>query len=171
MVQPAYGLGPDTSVGAGAAAASPAVAIPATTTTTAVRSRSSFRRCIRFAPFEFSPLPFSGRAGTPAGLAPTDGRTGLSRDASRRPFPTTSESKRAESTSRVILSRVGTKLSRSRAYAGCVRSVELAVYADDLCAEAAAFAARAERARSRLRAAALEREARRALRGETVLAL
>ena len=52
-----------------------------------------------------------------------------------------------------------------------MRSVELAVYADDLCAEAAAFAARAERARSRLRAAALEREARRALRGETVLAL
>jgi hypothetical protein len=44
-----------------------------------------------------------------------------------------------------------------------VRSVELAVYADDLCAEAAALAARAERARSRLRVLALEREARRAL--------
>ena len=52
-----------------------------------------------------------------------------------------------------------------------MRSVELAVYADDLCAEAAAFAARAERARSRLRAAALEREARRALRPETAAAL
>ena len=52
-----------------------------------------------------------------------------------------------------------------------MRSVELAVYADDLCAEAAAYAARAERGRSRLRAAALEREARRALRPETVTAL
>jgi hypothetical protein len=49
-----------------------------------------------------------------------------------------------------------------------VRSVELAVYADDLCAEASALAARAERARSRLRAAALEREARRSLSDETV---
>ena len=49
-----------------------------------------------------------------------------------------------------------------------MRAVELAIYADDLCAEAAALAARAERARSRLHAAALEREARRALRAETV---
>jgi hypothetical protein len=52
-----------------------------------------------------------------------------------------------------------------------VRSVELAVYADDLCAEAAAVAARAERARSRLRTAALEREARRALPPATVAEL
>jgi hypothetical protein len=44
-----------------------------------------------------------------------------------------------------------------------MRSVELAVYADDLAAEASALAARAERARSRLRQAALEREARRVL--------
>jgi hypothetical protein len=44
-----------------------------------------------------------------------------------------------------------------------VRSVELAVFADDLCAESSALAARAERARSRLRQAALEREARRSL--------
>lgn len=44
-----------------------------------------------------------------------------------------------------------------------MRSVELAVYADDLCAEAAALAARAERSRSRLRVLALEREARRVL--------
>jgi hypothetical protein len=44
-----------------------------------------------------------------------------------------------------------------------VRSVELAVYADDLAAEASALAARAERARSRLRQVTLEREARRAL--------
>ena len=52
-----------------------------------------------------------------------------------------------------------------------MRSVELAVYADDLCAEAAAFAARAERVRSRLRVAVLEREARRALPRETAAAL
>jgi len=52
-----------------------------------------------------------------------------------------------------------------------VRSVELAVYADDLCAEASALAARAERARSRLRAAALEREARRSLSSETAARL
>jgi hypothetical protein len=49
-----------------------------------------------------------------------------------------------------------------------VRSVELAVYADDLAAEATALAARAERARSRLRQVALEREARRALSPTTV---
>lgn len=49
-----------------------------------------------------------------------------------------------------------------------MRSVELAVYADDLCAEAASLAARAERARSRLRVAALEREARHALAQHTV---
>jgi hypothetical protein len=49
-----------------------------------------------------------------------------------------------------------------------VRSVELAVYADDLCAEASALAARAERARSRLRVAALEQEARRSLAQDTI---
>jgi hypothetical protein len=42
--------------------------------------------------------------------------------------------------------------------------VELAVYADSLAGEAAALGARAERLRSRLRLAAIEREARRALR-------
>jgi hypothetical protein len=42
-------------------------------------------------------------------------------------------------------------------------SVELAVYADSLAGEAAALAARGERLRSRLRVAAIEREARRAL--------
>ncbi len=52
-----------------------------------------------------------------------------------------------------------------------MRSVELAVYADDLCAEATALAARAERARSRLRVAALEREARRSLAEDTIARL
>jgi len=42
-------------------------------------------------------------------------------------------------------------------------SVDLAVYADALAGEVAALAARAERARSRLRQAALERAARAAL--------
>jgi hypothetical protein len=41
-----------------------------------------------------------------------------------------------------------------------VRSVELAIYADQLAGEAASLAARAERARSRLRQAAIERRAR-----------
>jgi hypothetical protein len=41
-----------------------------------------------------------------------------------------------------------------------VRSVDLAVYADVLAGEAAALEARAERARSRLRQAAIERRAR-----------
>jgi hypothetical protein len=41
-----------------------------------------------------------------------------------------------------------------------VRSVELAIYADTLAGEAASLAARAERARSRLRQAAIEKCAR-----------
>jgi hypothetical protein len=41
-----------------------------------------------------------------------------------------------------------------------VRSVELAIYADALAGEAASLAARAERARSRLQQAAIERHAR-----------
>jgi hypothetical protein len=41
-----------------------------------------------------------------------------------------------------------------------VRGVDLAIYADVLCAEAATLEARAERARSRLRQAAIERRAR-----------
>ena len=41
-----------------------------------------------------------------------------------------------------------------------MRSVDLAIYADALAGEAAALAARAERARSRLRQAAIERAAR-----------
>src|SRR5437762_11702343 len=41
-----------------------------------------------------------------------------------------------------------------------MRSVELAIYADQLAGEAASIAARAERARSRLRQAAIEKRAR-----------
>ena len=41
-----------------------------------------------------------------------------------------------------------------------MRSVELAVYADALAGESASVAARAERARSRLRQAAIEKRAR-----------
>jgi hypothetical protein len=41
-----------------------------------------------------------------------------------------------------------------------VRAVDLAIYADALAGEAASYAARAERARSRLRQAAIERRAR-----------
>jgi hypothetical protein len=44
-----------------------------------------------------------------------------------------------------------------------MRSVELAVYADALAGEAASLAARAERARSRLRQAAIEKRARKEL--------
>jgi hypothetical protein len=44
-----------------------------------------------------------------------------------------------------------------------VRGVDLAIYADALAGEAASLAARAERARSRLRQAAIERRARAAL--------
>ena len=44
-----------------------------------------------------------------------------------------------------------------------MRGVDLAIYADVLCAEASSLEARAERARSRLRQAAIERRARAAL--------
>ncbi len=44
-----------------------------------------------------------------------------------------------------------------------MRGVDLAIYADALAAEAAGMAARAERARSRLRQAAIEQRARRDL--------
>ena len=49
-----------------------------------------------------------------------------------------------------------------------MRSVDLAIYADALAGEAAAVAARVERARSRLRESAIEREARRELPRETI---
>jgi hypothetical protein len=49
-----------------------------------------------------------------------------------------------------------------------VRSVDLAIYADVLAGEAAAVAARVERARSRLRESAIEREARRELPRGTI---
>jgi hypothetical protein len=52
-----------------------------------------------------------------------------------------------------------------------MRSVELAVYADALAAEAAALRARLERARGRLRQAAIEREAAQALAEEVVARL
>jgi len=44
-----------------------------------------------------------------------------------------------------------------------MRAVELALYADGLAAEAASLSARAERARSRIRRAAIEKRARREL--------
>jgi hypothetical protein len=46
--------------------------------------------------------------------------------------------------------------------------VELAIYADTLAGEAASLAARAERARSRLRQAAIEKRARNELSGAAV---
>jgi hypothetical protein len=49
-----------------------------------------------------------------------------------------------------------------------VLAVDLAVYADALAGEAAALSARAERLRSRLRQAAIERRARRELAPATV---
>ena len=49
-----------------------------------------------------------------------------------------------------------------------MRSVELAIYADALAGESASLAARAERARLRLRQAAIEKQARAAL-SETVI--
>ena len=52
-----------------------------------------------------------------------------------------------------------------------MRSVDLAVYADALAGESAALSARAERLRSRLREAAIEREARSDLDPETIDAL
>lgn len=52
-----------------------------------------------------------------------------------------------------------------------MRAVDLAVFADALAGEAAAVAARAERARARLRQAAIDREARAALAAEDVARL
>ena len=52
-----------------------------------------------------------------------------------------------------------------------MRTVDLAVYADSVAAEAGALSARLERARRRLRQAALEREVRGALPGEVVAEL
>jgi hypothetical protein len=49
-----------------------------------------------------------------------------------------------------------------------VRGVDLAVYADALAGEAAALSARAERIRSKLRQAKIERRARNHLRATTV---
>jgi hypothetical protein len=49
-----------------------------------------------------------------------------------------------------------------------MRSVDLALYADELAAEASMLAARLERARCRLQRAALEREARHALEAATI---
>jgi hypothetical protein len=49
-----------------------------------------------------------------------------------------------------------------------MRSIDLVVYADALAGEAASLAARAERVRSRLREAAIEREARGDLDAETI---
>jgi Spy/CpxP family protein refolding chaperone len=49
-----------------------------------------------------------------------------------------------------------------------MRAVELAVYADALAGEAASLSARAERARSRLRQAAIERRARSELSEATI---
>jgi hypothetical protein len=49
-----------------------------------------------------------------------------------------------------------------------VRGVDLAVYADALAGEAAALSARAERIRSKLRQAKIERRARNDLRATTV---
>jgi hypothetical protein len=52
-----------------------------------------------------------------------------------------------------------------------LRSVDLALYADELAARAATLAAQLERARSRLRQEAIERAARRALDEGTVARL
>jgi hypothetical protein len=52
-----------------------------------------------------------------------------------------------------------------------VRAVDLAIYADMLAAEHAALEARAEQARSRLREAAIERDARANLARKTVAEL
>ena len=59
-------------------------------------------------------------------------------------------------------------MSRARVYAECVRSVDLAIYADTIAAEVAVVSARAERARCRLLESAIEHEARRALARPTV---
>ena len=52
-----------------------------------------------------------------------------------------------------------------------MRGVDLAIYADALAGEAASLAARAERARSRLRQAAIEKRARKELTGVAVESL
>ena len=52
-----------------------------------------------------------------------------------------------------------------------MRAVELAVYADALAGEAASLSARAERARSRIRQAAIEKRARRDLTDAAVTRL
>jgi hypothetical protein len=52
-----------------------------------------------------------------------------------------------------------------------MRAVELAVYADVLAGEAASLSARAERARSRIRQAAIEKRARRDLTDAAVTRL
>lgn len=52
-----------------------------------------------------------------------------------------------------------------------MRSVDLALYADELAARAATLAAQLERSRGRLRRAAIERDARRALDDEAVVRL
>jgi hypothetical protein len=52
-----------------------------------------------------------------------------------------------------------------------MRAVELAVYADALAGEAASVSARAERARSRIRQAAIEKRARRDLTDAAVTRL
>jgi hypothetical protein len=52
-----------------------------------------------------------------------------------------------------------------------MRSVDLAVYADTLAGEVAALSARLERARTRLREAAIEQEARRVLPRQAVVRL
>ena len=49
-----------------------------------------------------------------------------------------------------------------------MRGVDLAIYADALAGEAASLAARAERVRSRLRQAAIEKRARKELTGVAV---
>ena len=52
-----------------------------------------------------------------------------------------------------------------------MRSIDLALFADELAARAATLAAQLERARGRLRQAAIEREARRALDENSVARL
>ena len=64
--------------------------------------------------------------------------------------------------------RGDTRSRRLAAYRRAVREVDLAVYADALAGEAAALAARAERIRSKLRQAKIERRARNDLPAETV---
>jgi hypothetical protein len=58
-----------------------------------------------------------------------------------------------------------------RSYRECVRTVDLALYADVLAVKAARVAARLERARGELRQAAIEREIRHALDAATVARL